>query len=161
MFSGTAAFIGLQQLKCSLQGKWWQDQAQFHVGQGLALNKITVPETEPVTATPSRGDFGQQTTCLDWAEGLSTAHSGFDKTKGFHSISQLTQSKGSATTALGDMLGKLVAALGAARHPLFICTVFLAEAPPSLTSLFLRGIGATLLQIAVRALFTQRQLELF
>lgn len=40
------------------QGKWWQDQPQLHIGQSLALNKITVPETEPVTATPSRGDFG-------------------------------------------------------------------------------------------------------
>lgn len=43
------------------QGKWWQDQAQLHVGQSLAPNKITVPETEQVTATPSRGDFGQPT----------------------------------------------------------------------------------------------------
>lgn len=81
--------------------------------------------------------------CLDWAEGLSTAL-GLTKPRGFiASCSQLTQSRGSAPTALGLILSQLVAALGAARHLLFICTAFLAEALPSLTILFVRGIGAT------------------
>lgn len=88
------------------QGKWWQHQAQLHVGQGLTL--MTVPET--VTATPFRGDFGQQT--LVWT-GLkvSTAHSGFVQPEGFHSILLLPAHSEQGVcftehiTALGGMLG--------------------------------------------------------
>lgn len=102
---------------------------------------------------------------MDWAEGLSSAQSGFDKTKEFHSI-LLPAHPGQGLcftehiTALGVVLGKLVAALGTARHLLFIGTAFLAEALRSLTRLFVRGIRATLLQLAVRALFTQTQRQL-
>ena len=68
---------------------------------------------------------------MGWAEGLSTAQSGFDKTEGFHSVLLPTHSGQRVcfrghVTASGIMLGKLVAALGAAGVSLFIGTAFQA-----------------------------------
>lgn len=121
---------------------------------------ITVPVTVPVIATHFRGDFGAASTHLGWAEDLSRGQSGSDKTEGFHSVLLPTHSGQRVcftehVTALGIMLGKLVAALGAA-----IGTAFQAAVLCSLTGLFVGRMRAAHLQLAASALFTRIQRQL-
>lgn len=90
---------------------------------------ITAPVTVPVIATHFRGGFWAASTHLGWAEGLSTTQSGFDKTEGFRSVLLPTHPGQRVcftehVTASGIVLGKRVAALGAAGVSLFIGTAF-------------------------------------